>query len=79
MHQTWYLVFGRLSQIFKTRFSVQTLISQPSINQIKRSMDQNLSWLIINLKQFQFFKSEVLFPSYAPLNNEPVFDSPGFC
>ena len=31
----WCLVFGRFSQIFKTRFSVQTLIFPPNINQIK--------------------------------------------
>ena len=35
-------VFGRFSQIFKTKFLVQALISQQNMNQIKRFIDQNL-------------------------------------
>ena len=38
--------FRRFSKIFTTNFLVQTLISQPNVNQIKRFMDQNLSWLV---------------------------------
>ena len=63
--------------IFKTRFLVQTLISQPNINQIKRFVDQNLSWLMVNRKQFQFWKSKILFSCYSPLNSEPFVYSPG--
>ena len=51
IHRNWYRVFGRFSQVFKTSFLVQTLISQPTINQIKPFMDQNLSLLIVNWKQ----------------------------
>ena len=29
-------------------FLLQAVISQPSINQVKHFMDQNLSWLIVN-------------------------------
>ena len=50
----------------RMKFFVQTLISQPNIDQIKRFMDQNLRWLIVNRKQFQFRKSKTLFSSYAP-------------
>ena len=35
--------FWPISEIFKPKFSVQILISQPNINQITRLMDQNLS------------------------------------
>ena len=43
------------------------------MNQIKRFMDQNLSWLIVNQKQFQFWKSKILFSYYVPLYREPFF------
>ena len=45
------LLFDRFSKIFKTKFLIQTLISQPNMNQIKPFVDQNLSWLIVNQKQ----------------------------
>ena len=32
-------------------------------------MVQNLSWLIVNTKQFQRWKSQVLFSRYAPLTH----------
>ena len=40
-----YPVFGRFSQILKTKFLVQTLVSQPNMKLIERFMDQNLSTL----------------------------------
>ena len=36
------LVFGRFSQIFKTKFLVQTLLSPRSMYVFERFMDQNL-------------------------------------
>ena len=42
---------------------------QLNINQIKCFMDQSLSWLIVDQKQFQFRKSKILFACYAPLNS----------
>ena len=33
-------------------------------------MDQNLSWVIVNRKQFQFLKSNILLSCYTPLNRE---------
>ena len=54
----------------QNKFLVQSLISKPNINQIKHFRDQNLSWLIVNRKQFQFMKSNILFSCYAPLNSE---------
>ena len=39
-------------------------------------MDQNRSWLIVSLKQFQFFKSKILFSCCAPLNSEPFLTHP---
>ena len=45
IHQNWYSVFGGFSQIFKTRFLAQTLVSQRNINLTERFMDQNLSSL----------------------------------
>ena len=35
---------------FQTRSVVQTLISQPNVNQIKHFVDQNLRWLTVNRK-----------------------------
>ena len=72
LHQNWNPVSGRFSQIFKTRFLVQTLISQGNINQIKRFIDQNLSWLILNRKHFQCWKSKILFSCHTPLNSDPL-------
>ena len=62
---------------FQNEAFVQTLISQPNISQINNFMDQNLSWLIINQKQYQFWKQKILFSCYALLNIEPFFDSCG--
>ena len=56
--------------------TVQTLIFPPNINQIKRFMNQNLSWLIVNPKQFQFRKPKILFSCYAPFNSEPLLTRP---
>ena len=56
-----YPVFGLFLQIFEMRFLLQTVISQPNMNEITCFMDQNLSWLIANWKQFQFWKSKILF------------------
>ena len=39
--------------IFHVKLLSPTLISQPNMKQIKYFMDQNLSWLIKNRKQFQ--------------------------
>ena len=58
------------SQIFKTKFLFQTLMYRPNINRSKRSIDQNLSWLIENPEQFRFWKTKVWFLRYAPLNSE---------
>ena len=49
-------------QIFKMRVCFSSdLKSQPNINQIKRLINQILSWLILNRKHFQFWKSKILF------------------
>ena len=68
--------FGRFSQILKTKFLVETLISQPNLNQISHFMDQNLSWLIVNRKQFQFWKSKIFF-TLRSIKQRAFFDSPG--
>ena len=47
------------------------------MSQIKYFMDQNLSWLIVDRKQIQFWKSKILLSRYAPSNSEPPFYSPG--
>ena len=47
------------------------------INQIKHFMDQNLSWLIINRTQFQFWKSRILFSCYVPLDDYAKDGGPG--
>ena len=39
-------------------------------------MNPNLSWLIVNWKQFQFWKSKILFSCYDQLNSEPFVYSP---
>ena len=36
--------FGKLSDFSKQGFLIQSLISLPIIKQIKRFMDQNISW-----------------------------------
>ena len=40
--------FWPISTDSQNEVLVQTLISRPNINQIKRFMDQNLGWLIVN-------------------------------
>ena len=46
------------------------------MNQIKHFTNQNLNWFIVNLKQFQVWKSKILFSYYSPLNIELFSDSP---
>ena len=41
-------------------------------------MDQNLSWVIVNRKQFQFLKSNILVSCYTPLNREPSLTHSAF-
>ena len=48
------------------------------MNQIKHYTDQNLSWLIVNWKQFQLWKSDILISCYAPSQTVSLlFYSPG--
>ena len=72
------LCFWPIFPFFKTRLLVQSLISLPNIKQIKRFMDQNLSWVIVNQKQFQFLKSKILLSCYTPINRESSSTHPGF-
>ena len=58
-HQNGYLVFGQFLQIFKTKFSVQTLISQRIMNLIESFTDQNLRKLTRDRKKFEFEKSKI--------------------
>ena len=59
-----------------SRFLVQTLISQPNMNKIKRLIVQNLNWFAANRKHVQFWKSKILLSCYVPLNSEHFFTQP---
>ena len=62
---------------FENKVPVQILICQQNIIQvISVFMDQNLSWLIVNREQFQFWKSKIFFLWYTPLNSEPFLTHP---
>ena len=60
--------FGRFSHFSKQTGLFSSILE--TIKQIKRSVDQNLSWVIVNRKQFQFLKSNLL-SCYTPLHKEP--------
>ena len=65
--------FGRLSHFSKQTGLFSSILE--TTKQIKRFMDQNLSWVIVNRKQFQFLKSNLL-SCYTPLQMEPSLTHP---
>ena len=67
--------FGQFSQIFKTKFSVQTLISQPNMNQIKCFIDHDLSWLTVNQKQIPILEIKDLVFMLRSIKQRAFFDS----
>ena len=48
-----WLIFGRDIKVSTKNLALEICEDRPKTSQIKRFMDQNLSWLIVNLKQFQ--------------------------
>ena len=75
-NQNCYPIFGRVSQIFKTKLLVQTLISQPNMDQIERFMDQSLHWLIVDRKIPTFKIGDLVFVLHF-IKQQVFFDSPG--
>ena len=65
--------FGRLSHFSNQTGLFRSILE--TIKQIKRFMDQNLSWVIVNRKRFQFLKSNLL-SCYTPLHMKPSLTHP---